>query len=201
MIKKTKIACVGDSMTQGIGVADAEKDSYPSKLGKILGESFDVGNFGLTRCAALHSAKWPYWETEEYQQSQEFLPDIVVIMLGTNDIKAENWVEGKPNFVRDYTELINVYKNLSSKPDVFVVAPPPIYLDINDEERPPSNLRNEAIGLLKQAAKDTDSYWIDVFSAVDGHPEMLADKIHPNELGTECIAETVAKGLKEREKI
>lgn len=67
-------------------------------------------------------AKWPYWDTDKYKESQTFLPDIVVIMLGTNDIKTENWVEGKANFVKDYTELINVYKNLSSKPDIFVVS-------------------------------------------------------------------------------
>ncbi len=70
----------------------------------------EVGNFGVSKYAALHTAKWPYWDTDKYKESQTFLPDIVVIMLGTNDIKTENWVEGKANFVKDYTELINVYK-------------------------------------------------------------------------------------------
>lgn len=125
----------------------------------------------------------PYWDTDKYKESQTFLPDIVVIMLGTNDIKTENWVEGKANFVKDYTELINVYKNLSSKPDIFVVSPPPLYLDVNDEVRPPNNLRNEAIDLLKQAAEETDSYWIDVFTEMDNHPELFPDQIHPNEAG------------------
>lgn len=194
--KKIKVACVGDSITEGIGVTDAAKDSYPSQLQNILGDTYEVGNFGVSKYAALHTAKWPYWDTDKYKESQTFLPDLVVIMLGTNDIKTENWVEGKANFVRDYTELINVYKNLASKPKVFVVSPPPIYLDVTDEVRPPNNLRNEAIDLLKQAALDTDSYWIDVFSAMDNHPELFVDKIHPNEAGAKFLAETVAEGIK-----
>ncbi|HIV03180.1 MAG TPA: S-layer homology domain-containing protein [Candidatus Aphodoplasma excrementigallinarum] len=193
--EKIKVACVGDSITEGIGVANPATDSYPAQLQAILGDGYEVGNFGVSKYAALHSAVWPYWETDKYTESQEFLPDIVVIMLGTNDIKTENWVEGKDNFVRDYTELINVYKNLSSQPDVFVVSPPPIYLDVNDEVRPPNNLRYEAIDLLKQAAEETDSYWIDVFTAMDNHPELFPDQIHPNEAGAKLLAQTVADGI------
>lgn len=199
--KKIKVACVGDSITEGIGVADAAKDSYPSQLQNILGDTYEVGNFGVSKYAALHTAKWPYWDTDKYKESQTFLPDIVVIMLGTNDIKTENWVEGKANFVKDYTELINVYKNLSSKPDIFVVSPPPLYLDVNDEVRPPNNLRNEAIDLLKQAAEETDSYWIDVFTEMDNHPELFPDQIHPNEAGAKFLAQTVADGLKNPKKL
>lgn len=199
--KKIKVACVGDSITEGIGVADAAKDSYPSQLQNILGDTYEVGNFGVSKYAALHTAKWPYWDTDKYKESQTFLPDIVVIMLGTNDIKTENWVEGKANFVKDYTELINVYKNLSSKPDIFVVSPPPLYLDVNDEVRPPNNLRNEAIDLLKQAAEETDSYWIDVFTEMDNHPELFPDQIHPNEAGAKFLAQTVAYGLNNPKKL
>ena len=199
--KKVKVACVGDSITEGIGVADAAKDSYPSQLQNILGDTYEVGNFGVSKYAALHTAKWPYWDTDKYKESQTFLPDVVVIMLGTNDIKTENWVEGKANFVKDYTELINVYKNLSSKPDIFVVSPPPLYLDVNDEVRPPNNLRNEAIDLLKQAAEETNSYWIDVFTAMDNHPELFPDQIHPNEAGAKLLAQTVADGLKNPKKL
>ncbi len=199
--KKIKVACVGDSITEGIGVADAAKDSYPAQLQNILGDTYEVGNFGVSKYAALHTAKWPYWDTDKYKESQTFLPDIVVIMLGTNDIKTENWVEGKANFVKDYTELINVYKNLSSKPDIFVVSPPPLYLDVNDEVRPPNNLRNEAIDLLKQAAEETDSYWIDVFTEMDNHPELFPDQIHPNEAGAKFLAQTVAYGLNNPKKL
>lgn len=190
-----KVACVGDSITQGIGVTDAALDSYPAQLQAILGGGYEVGNFGVSKYAALRTAKWPYWDTEAYPASQEFLPDIVIIMLGTNDIKTENWVDGKDNFVKDYTDLINVYKNLSSSPDIFVVSPPPLYLDESDEVRPPNNLRNEAIDLLKQAARETNSYWIDVFSAMDNHPEFFDDKIHPNNDGAKFLASVVAEGI------
>ena len=44
-----KVACVGNSITYGIGVKDREHDSYPSQLQRMLGDSYQVGNFEIGR--------------------------------------------------------------------------------------------------------------------------------------------------------
>ena len=40
-----KVACVGDSIALGTGLPNAETNSYPAQLQKILGEGFEVRNF------------------------------------------------------------------------------------------------------------------------------------------------------------
>lgn len=190
-----KVACVGDSITEGLFLADPQTESYPALLQGMLGAGSEVGNFGASKYAALKTSKFPYWEHEAYQQSLGYNPDIVIIMLGTNDIKTENWMEGKERFVEDYAALIKSYQALETNPQVFVVLPPPIYLDETDEVRPPNNLRGEALPLIAEAAAQTDSYLIDVFSAMDDHPELFYDLIHPNAEGAKVLAQTVYDGL------
>ena len=45
-----KVACIGDSITYGLGLADRAKESYPAQLQKMLEEfepgKYEVRNFG-----------------------------------------------------------------------------------------------------------------------------------------------------------
>ena len=47
---KTKVACVGDSITFGLGLPDRTNESYPAQLQKMLDEAepgkYEVRNFG-----------------------------------------------------------------------------------------------------------------------------------------------------------
>ena len=45
--EKIKVACVGNSITYGIGVANPEVNAYPVKLQGMLGDKYEVGNFGM----------------------------------------------------------------------------------------------------------------------------------------------------------
>jgi len=45
---KIKVACVGDSITFGSGIADRDNASYPAQLQKLLGDGFEVKNFGVS---------------------------------------------------------------------------------------------------------------------------------------------------------
>ena len=64
-----KIACVGDSITYGCT------------------DKYCVNNFGYTNRTAIKDADYPYTKEKLYQQSLDFKPDVVVIMLGSNDTK------------------------------------------------------------------------------------------------------------------
>ena len=44
--KGVKVACVGDSITYGAGIKDRKKNSYPAQLQSLLGEGYQVRNFG-----------------------------------------------------------------------------------------------------------------------------------------------------------
>jgi alpha-L-fucosidase 2 len=47
--------------------------------------------------------------------------------MGTNDCKPNNW--NLENFKRDFLDLCKTFRNMQSKPDVFVIIPPPVYKD------------------------------------------------------------------------
>ena len=43
-----RVACVGNSITFGAGIANRDRDSYPSVLGQMLGRGYEVRNFGFS---------------------------------------------------------------------------------------------------------------------------------------------------------
>ena len=44
---RIRVACVGDGVTYGLGLADREAQSYPRFFQKLLGERFETRNFGV----------------------------------------------------------------------------------------------------------------------------------------------------------
>ena len=85
-----KVACVGNSITYGFGVKDREHDSYPAQLQRMLGDSYQVGNFGRSGATLLTKGHRPYVIQPEYQQAKDFNADIVLIHLGINDTDPRN---------------------------------------------------------------------------------------------------------------
>ena len=113
--QKTKIACIGNSITFGHGIKDRENFHYPAQLQRYLGNDYEVVNFGVSATTMLLKGDFPYVTTEQYKQSLAFLPDIVIIKFGTNDTKSKNW-KYREDFIRDYQAFIDSYRNLSSHP-------------------------------------------------------------------------------------
>ena len=51
------------------------------------------------------------------------------MMFGTNDSKPFNW--NKDNFMKDYANLAKSYMNVLKPVDIYLLVPPPVYMDIN----------------------------------------------------------------------
>ncbi|MEO7101377.1 MAG: GDSL-type esterase/lipase family protein, partial [Luteolibacter sp.] len=88
---QVKVACVGDSITAGYALANPGTQSYPAQLQLLLGSGYTVGNFGLSGATLLKQSDFTYWNSSQYSASRTYNPNIVVIMLGTNDTKSWNW--------------------------------------------------------------------------------------------------------------
>jgi len=131
--KVVRIACVGDSLTEGYHASDPSQ-SYPSLLQGLLGPGYMVLNYGhsgatLTGEQPDYPSKMPYSSTVEYQASLQSQANIVIIMIGSNDATGVVWPRFERAFVPIYGDLIRAYKNLASRPLVFVMVPPPLYLE------------------------------------------------------------------------
>ena len=100
--KKSKFACVGNSITYGYTLPDRETNAYPAKLQKMLGDDYVVGNFGKSGATLLNKGHRPYMQQEEYHKAIDFAGDIVVIHLGINDTDPRDWPNYRDFFIQDY---------------------------------------------------------------------------------------------------
>ena len=194
--KAVKIACVGDSITYGYGLYNRDSDSYPAVLQQLLGDKYEVINFGLSGRTVELSADKPYMLEDYYEKSKEFSPNIVILMLGTNDTKKINW--NRAQFVNDYRFLLESYLSLPSQPQVYVMLPPPLF-DMAKKDTYPNQatLRAQTIPLIKLIASQKKIPVIDVYSAFENKPYLLSDGCHPNEVGAEAIAKLVYNQIKQ----
>lgn len=113
------VACVGDSITEGIGATRADQYSYPAQLQGLLGEGYAVHNYGASGMTLLAEGDYPYIRQERYAASLACPCDVVLLMLGTNDSKPQNW-RFQEWYLSELTEMIRTYQSLPSRPQVYV---------------------------------------------------------------------------------
>jgi len=192
---KTKIAFVGDSITWGAGTADRLSTSYVPLIEDALEDNYIVGNFGVSGVSALYSAVSPWIDTPEAKLAYEFKPDVLHIMLGTNDIKNENWDMGRDSFKEDYKKIVDGFKALNPNLKVYVGIPPRIHKENVFGTRSPKILEEEGIPCIYEIAQEIGAETINYFDITKDKPECFADFLHPNEEGHKLLAEEALKTI------
>jgi lysophospholipase L1-like esterase len=198
---------VGDSITAGAGASSTNK-GYPSQLQGLLGSGVQVKNFGnsgSTLLTAPYGDK-PYTQQVEYTGATNFVTGAgasaivsVVIILGANDSKPQNWEpSGKPKndqqYLKDYRALVDHFTELTPKPVVYVGYP------LATGNSPCCDIRgdviaNEQLPLIKQLAVEKRLPIIDLNAPTTGHPEYFGDGVHPTDAGYLVLANLVKTGL------
>lgn len=195
---RKRVACVGDSITYGCFIAGQPWNSYPRQLGRLLGKEYCVGNFGYTNRTAINTADFPYTSEKLYERSLEFMPDIVLIMLGTNDTKEINWDQEK--YKKDMGKLINSYRSLGTHPKIYLLLPLPVFSFMGRVRWSiRSNvLEKELIPACKQVAEENNAIIINAHDVFAGKKSMFIDGIHPNRRGARLLADTVYSEISEK---
>ena len=191
--KFIRIACVGDSITYGAGITDRETNSYPAQLQVLLGNTYKVGNFGVSARTLLKKGDKPYWNNKAYKKALSFNPNIVIIKLGTNDIKPNNW-KHHAEFAGDLKALVKSFQKLSSKPTVFLATPVPVQKTrwgMTEDA-----IVNGVMPLVKQVADELKLSIIDFHGAVPSEAKYFKDGIHPNADGAKLMAASAAAAVK-----
>ena len=177
--KIVRVACVGDSITEYSG--------YTHKLQNMLGSNYSVGNFGVSGATVSLDSKIAYMKQQAFQQAMNFHPDIVLIMLGTNDANLE--ITTDRDIEPEYSQLVNAFQNLDNSPQIVVVNSPPIfstYSGYND-----TYLTTNVIPSIDNVADQMNLPTVDMHSAFGNHSDYFADGIHPNNDGSTLIASTM----------
>ena len=192
-----RVACVGDSITYGHGIKDRLHDAYPGVLSSMLGDKYDVRNFGVSGTTTMTGTDMPYMNEQAYKDALEFNPQIVTIKLGTNDSKPYNWKESG-HFKQDLKTLIASFRALPSKPKIWLCLPVPAMgnaWNIND-----SVIYNGVIPYIREVAQEEDLPLIDLNTPFQGKRQYFPDTIHPTEEGEKQIAEIIFDNVFTRKK-
>lgn len=226
-----KIACVGDSITQGCNVPIELRptESYPAQLQKMLGIDFKVHNYGYggrtmiietspnrideswklspvpadddPGCILLRNNCIPESPDKTFYGSlMLWQPDIIVIMLGTNDSKERHW--NKARFIADYKKLVDEFLKLQSNPAIYICSAPYCYTERICDTISGKVIRDEVF----PAIMDVYNYFkvliptvffIDTYNATKNMKENFdADGVHPFKNGMMAIASTVHNAIR-----
>lgn len=187
-----KVAFVGNSITQGPGRENS--GSFPLQVGKILGDAYEVKNFGVSGRTLLKKGDFPYWNEPQFQEVKDFSPDVVLIKLGTNDSKPQNWVH-KGEFVQDYLDLIAEFRDHMPKDGkVYVILPVPVTREnfgIN-----PEIMNSEQRLMLFEIIQKSGAEVIDLYTPLQDKGELLPDGVHPNAEGLSIMARVISRRIR-----
>lgn len=195
-----KVALVGDSVTYGHSIKNWPVNNYPAILSKALGDKYCVKSYGVSGSTVQPDGDQPYNITKAYTWSHEFEPDIIVLMLGSNDSKPENW-KGAQKFREDYQQLLDGYKQAKNEPIIFICTPPTAFYPdgvtkgLSNYDVQPAIIE-EIADIVKGIAVKNNCMLINVNDLTDGRRDLFGkDNVHPNNNGAREIAEIVYKSI------
>ena len=196
---KRHIACVGDSVTYGCTLPLFFLRRYPAVLRRLIGSDAQAAAFAVNDRTLQNTGSKPFRKERAFRQSREFRPDTVVILLGTNDSKDNNWISAEA-FRQQYAELIAAYRALSPAPRIVICTPPCAF-------RPKTRffyITNDAMldripkiaEEVKTIAAENGTELVDLYALTQGRRELFGpDGLHPNTAGARRIAEAVFQAI------
>ncbi len=135
--RKIKVACIGDSITYGYLLDHPERDAFPAQLQRMLGDGYDVRNFGVPGLGVYLHLPWHSangrraWSlSPECSQALAWEPDVVISNLGANDLEeypreALSSPDGTPalahgTFRTQYAAVLKAFKADGRKPRILM---------------------------------------------------------------------------------
>lgn len=189
------MACIGNSVTYGYGIADREKHAYPAQLQHLIGSTYEVANFGLSGATLLRKGHRPYTKTQQYRDAIAYRPDIAIIHLGLNDTDPRNWPNFRDEFAADYYHLIDTLRAVNPKVRILISRLTPIF---SGHPRFKSGTRDwywQIQALIPVIAANRNVELIDLHTPLYNRPDLFPDELHPTAEGAGIIAATVAGQL------
>ncbi len=187
-----RIACLGDSITYGVG-ASSQANRWTSQLQNTLGEAYKVHNYGISGRTMLSKGNLPLINDQPYQYAIDCHADIILIALGTNDSKAQNW-QHKNDFEKDYTKMINELKKDNPQATIYCLLPIPALTKSPDIDN--DIICKEIIPSIKKVALENRCNVIDLNKAVPRSVDFIPDNVHPNDKGHAIMSESIYQAIK-----
>lgn len=189
--EKIRVACIGNSITYGLTLADPPTESYPALLQQLLSDGYDVANFGHSGTTLLRHGHRPYVAQQAWRDAQAFRPDVAVIHLGVNDTDPRNWPDYGDEFVGDYLALIDTLRQQNPDCRVIIARLTPITFRHARFESGTRDWQREIQRCIETVAEVARAELIDFHRPLYALPQLQPDAVHPNAEGARLLAETV----------
>ena len=191
-----KVACIGNSVTYGYGHENPDSTSYPSQLAVMLGDDYEVGNFGKSGATLLRKGHRPYNEQEEFKKALEFAPDIAIIHLGLNDTDPRNWKYYKREFISDYVALIEAFEKVNPDVEIYICRMTPIFHWHHRFKKGTRDWYWEIQETIENIAYNiAEVKLIDLQETLYHRPDLMPDALHPDPEGAKLIAQRVYSAI------
>ena len=204
-----RVACIGNSITEGMGIEMAPQRGYPAQLQQLLGSGYNVQNYGVSARTLLKNGDIPYVRERAWRDAKAFDADIVVIKLGTNDAKEHNWNKHGQEFAADLQAMIDTLRPMvpvldkrgrptkklrrADRPRIILCSPIRAFEDkwgITD-----SVIVNGVMPAVRQVAEKNKLEYVDLHEVITDAKDMTGDKIHPNDKGAGLMAKRIAEAI------
>lgn len=186
-----RVVCVGDSITFGVGASPATR--WSTRLQEALGKDYVVYNLGVRGTTLQRTGDQPYADREQFSKALQIQGDIILLALGTNDSKPQNWKGSEP-FERQYEEMIRTLRQSNPEAEIFCLLPIPAF---------PGNygisnavICEQIVPSIRKVAQRNKCRVIDLYRAMEGKRELVPDKVHPNGEGHALMAKCIHASLK-----
>lgn len=203
---QTRVACVGDSITYGVNLASNQ--TYPAFLQTLLGSGYNVQNFGYPGLSLMSlpggnpSYHPAYTSTTQYSAAINFNPNIVIIMLGTNDASfapnaGQTWAQTYESmFISQYQSLIGAFKNCPAHPVVYVALCTRI-AGSNSYGIDPTVLNSVIVPELSTIAAAASAPVVNFFAASSPYGNAYQDNVHPTATLTQIMANSAYASIQQ----
>lgn len=184
-----RIACVGASITFGLGLPNRREQCYPAVLARRLDERFGAGacvvrNFGYSGATASRGSNEPYWETPSFTAATRSEPHVVQMMLGTNDAQFAN-ESARRSLAPDLADLVEHFRGLGA--EVLLADPPPAFPPVPEIDF--RALVETVRPTIRRVAAEIDAPLIDFLTPLADSAADFPDGLHP----TAEVAERIAQ--------
>jgi lysophospholipase L1-like esterase/dienelactone hydrolase len=188
-IGRTKIACIGASITYGALIENREKNCYPAQLQNLLGSRYEVTNYGVSGATLLRKGDNPFWKTKQYQDALADNPDVVIIDLGGNDASSLNRMH-LDGYEQDYKDFIHTFTQLPSHPRVILLLAMASFVKDTTGVWDPV-IVSRINPKIQKIAYDEHTEVIDMHSPFVDKEVNMIDKLHPDKIGAGIMAQNV----------
>ena len=186
------VAAIGASITEGAGATDFYTESYPAQLQNLLGEDYNVINFGNSGKTVTMTPEdgEPWLEQDQWQGVQKIVPDIAILNIGTNDSKPANFTD-RATFKQEYEYLIDQLLSVNPDMRIIICTVPYAYTDIWGINN--ANIAQYIAPVQREVAQERGYELVDLYEYSQNKSMLFSDGVHPTTEGYSMVVKILEK--------